>query len=164
MRALILAALLSPSLAYASGGWNIRLPKHDVGIGPSLAYVYADDHASSWNLDISYSYKLFTSSLNLKQISVNDEVYRGAQAEFTFWMALNVGGGAGYLFNGEKSGPIGHIFAGFPMGDDIFSKAFEPLQSGYIEPYARFNLFYSEGASRFWPEAGLLVKVSTYSI
>ncbi|MBU0554224.1 hypothetical protein KKF91_00500 [Myxococcota bacterium] len=152
---------LLPSLALASGGWQIKLPDHDIGVGPSFAYIYAQAHASSWNLDISHSHDLFTSSLNLKQISVDDESYWGAQAEFTFWMMFNMGGGAGYLFNGEKSGPVGHIFAGFPFGDNAFSG---PFRSLYVEPYTRINVFYSEGDAHLWPEIGLLVKVTTYVI
>jgi hypothetical protein len=160
--------LLKTSSCRASGySYSPDLPKHDLGIGPSVAYIGGADDGISVNLDAAYCHGLLAASLNLKlnEYPSTNQTFYGPQAEFSFWFLVNVGGGAGYLF-GDQQGPVLHTFVGLPLGDDFLSKDYEPFESGYIEPYIRTNFFYPRGDDgvAFLFESGVYFKLTTYGI
>jgi hypothetical protein len=148
-------------LAFSSmlyGQYNIALPKNDIGTGPSIAYIYSNHKKGySINYDNSFTYKVFTPSINLKYMNIGGVKNYGFQSEFTFWFIINIGGGAGYLF-GSKAAPVYHGFIGIPFGDDDFKHG--PFHSYYIEPYYRINYF----NKKFIHEIGIMSKITTFTI
>jgi hypothetical protein len=139
-------------------GQYINYPKNDYGTGPSTAFINCKHkNGYSFNYDNSYTYGVFTSSINLKYINLDGNENIGFQSEFTLWFLANIGGGIGYLF-GNKPAPIYHGFIGIPYGDDNFKHS--PFHSIYIEPYYRINYFNKQSIH----EIGIMVKITTYTI
>ena len=133
-----------------------RFPEHDISIGPSVAYVNSENqHGLSSNFDIGYTYYLFTTSINFKQMKIENKNLYGAQAEFTIWAFLNFGGGYGYLYD-QKYEWVSHFFIGLPVGGDIFKIG--PFKSQYIEPYYRVNFY----KNKKYHEFGILFKMTTF--
>lgn len=153
---LMLIAFTVPDKLLATGGPLVNFPVNDFGIGPSIAYVTGDDSFAA-NLDISYSIFLFTASTNFKYISIEENRYYGPQFEFSVWLLLNLGGGAGYLW-GDKEGRVYHFFAGLPVGDDSPFGWFSIDGSVYIEPFYRANFFRGD----VYHEFGLMCKFNTF--
>ncbi len=147
--------------AHSSGAGNLG-PMHDIGIGPSGAYLFDGAHGGAINIDVSYSIALFTASTNLKLIVVDDRILAGPQLELTFWLFANIGGGVGYL-GGSENGPVYHLFVGVPMGDNWLPKWFEPFNGIYFEPFYRLNYF-DPGEGRVMHEVGLMIKITTWTI
>ena len=121
-----------PARGHGQGDW-ISVPQGDFGIGPGFAYVYGKTHGYAVNLDLSYSWVLFTASLNGKLVQEESAVYGGVQAELTIWLLANLGGGVGYMV-GDLEGPIYHWFVGLPIGDDWIPDWMNPFETVYIEP------------------------------
>jgi hypothetical protein len=150
-----------PSTAFAS---MFSMPSDDLAIGPSVAYLYGPEHGIGFNFDTAYTNSIFAASLNLKYDYFPERKLHlyGPQAEFTAWLLVTFGGGAGYLL-GDEHGPVLHAFVGFPIGDDFLPKSLEPFQTGYIEPYVRTNFFFPHGLE-FCFEGGLMFKMTTYTL
>lgn len=145
-----------PGTVLASGGPSFDFPVNDFGIGPSAAYVTGDDSFAA-NIDLSYSIFLFTASTNFKYMSIEGNRYYGPQFEFTVWLLLNIGGGAGYLWGAEE-GRVYHFFAGFPVGDDSPFGWFSIDGSVYVEPFYRANFF----KGSVYHEFGIMCKFNTF--
>jgi len=145
--------------AYGHGpAMKISLPDKDIGTGPAISYLYCKgDKGYAVNYDTSISKSLFTASLNLKYININNTTHYGFQTEYTVWLYANIGGGAGYMF-GKTRGPIFHGFIGCPFGNGGLKTG--PFNSFYVEPYYRINYFKKE----FIHEIGIMTKITTYSI
>jgi len=127
---------------------------HSIAVGPSVASV-SGDNGISFNLDLSYTWIVFTPSLNFKYISTDEQKMTGAQFEFTMWVIANIGGGVGY-FSGDEGGFVPHFFVGLPIplgGADGYFEIF------YFEPYYRANFF-----EETMHEYGIYVKISTIDI
>lgn len=140
-----------------SQGFAIHPPKHDLGIGPGIGVI--NDLSKNYiaNFDISYTHGFHSVSINTKMIKTGNLINWGFQSEFTKWYFLNFGGGIGYMF-GDRPAPIYHLFTGFPIGDDILPRLFEPFHILYAEPYYRLNFFHKKKLH----EWGLMVKITTY--
>jgi hypothetical protein len=156
MKTVVFFILLTISMV--TSGQYINYPKNDFGTGPSIAFNICDHKIGySVNYDNSYTYGIFTSSINLKYLNINGNENVGFQSEFTLWFLANIGGGIGYLF-GNKPAPIYHGFIGIPYGDDNFKHG--PFHSIYVEPYYRINNFNKKTIHEF----GIMVKITTYTI
>ncbi len=136
-----------------SGGMNITEPKkpyNDISLGPSFGYI---NNGYTLNAEISHSISLITSSVLLRDLVINGKHNIIIQPEITVWYILNIGGGIGYMVNGNI--PFYNIFLGFPIP---VCEYIEPFYMFYIEPYVRFNYFDGNKINEY----GFLFKITTY--
>ncbi|MBN2497229.1 MAG: hypothetical protein JXR96_21735 [Deltaproteobacteria bacterium] len=140
-----------------------EMPEHDFGLGPAVAYVRGEGHGFAVDIEGSYTYGFFTAALDFKLARDGDCDLYGPQLELSAWYFVNAGVGAGYLFGGQD-GPLVHVFLGVPWGGDFLPDAMEPFSSLYLEPYYRLHFFFPGDGFRLLHEAGLMIKISTYSL
>jgi len=128
------------------------LPCHDIAAGPGIAYFRGNANGYAPTLDVAYSYEYFAASVNLGYVHEPGRTLYLLRSEFSYWMLANWGAGFGYAF-GREHGPVAHLFAGFPFGDN----------HTFVEPYYRLNFLFFD---RFdlAHEAGLMLKLTTYKI
>ncbi len=146
-------------------------PKKDysLSIGPSVAYVYKNGSGVCANLDTSFTWRMFSASLNLKYLRevVSKHNIFGPQLELTAWFFVAAGGGGGYLF-GDENGPVLNVFVGVPIplfGD--FRRAIQSrsdfFNTAFLHPYYRANFFFSDDYVVFH-EVGIFFKLSSFDL
>jgi hypothetical protein len=142
--------------ASATGMSSMNLPINVISIGPSISTF---DKNLSANIDTSWTLLIFTSSINIKYIRLNNTNCYGFQSEFTLWLIINFGGGFGQMYGSER-GQIKHLFFGLPLnltkmgaGQNNDSR----FPGRFVEPYVRINYF----NNKHYIEAGIYYKVQT---
>ena len=138
-----------------------NLPKGDFSIGPGISYLYdsnIEKSGKSLNLDIAYTYYLFSYSTNFKYINIGNESLFGFQAEISFWLIFNYGLGIGYLWGNENS-ITGDFYIGLPfwiLGKKS-KKFLGVFHYVYLEPYYKINILQNRNIH----ETGILIKITT---
>ena len=162
---LLIFFITVPALLYAGRSQSISYPSladHEISFGPSIAYVYNSNSDSGYsiNFDTSYSLFIFSASVNLKYINLENEDLWGCQFEFTIWLFCNVGGGFGFLYGHEREF-VRHFFIGIPIPVLYWGNYNERILGGaFIEPYYRLNYFSNE----IFHEFGVMFKFTTYDL
>ena len=143
-----------------------NIPQRDVAVGPSIAHVSFDGgSAMAVNADISWSYDIFSLSVNGKMVRGDDTSLWGVQLEGTIYLIANLGAGMGFLSGDGTTEPCVHLFVGLPLGSSLRSisntlhEVFQPpFKGGFIEPYYRLNWF----NGKVFHEVGVFFKLTTW--
>jgi len=158
---LLLACIASPPAGAQQP--HVVMPKHDIGLGPSLAYLHGEGHGIMLALEGSYTYDWFTAALDLAYARDEGGDLFGPRLELSVWHYVNLGAGAGYLF-GSRRGPVAHLFFGFPLPGLHLPEGFAPFSTLYFEPCYRLSFFFPGSGFELLHEAGVMVKINTYAM